>query len=160
MTCLWNWGGEGLLLSTVWKWALTLLIRLSVVFSTNALLHSFRDIVIKHTLWASMSALICMPFILHKRIYFQLLLLHTLHGFTLNLFLICLLISMQNLTPALKFSKVTPWQFATNYLTIITYTQTYPKWIMVLLWQLWVVRKWRAYGFRTMPAFFRWTCCS
>jgi len=39
-----------------------------------------------------------MPFILHKRIYFQFLLLHTLHGFTLNLFLICLLISTQNHT--------------------------------------------------------------
>ena len=34
-----------------------------------------------------------------------------LHGFTLNLLLISLLISMQNLTPALKFSKVTSWEF-------------------------------------------------
>jgi len=33
-----------------------------------------------------------------------------------------LLIGMQNLTPALEFSKVTSWQFVTNYLTIITYT--------------------------------------
>ena len=67
-----------------------------------------------------MSALICVPFVSHKRIYFQFLLLDTLRCFTLNLFLIYLLISMQNLTPALKFSKVTYSQFVKNYLTIIT----------------------------------------
>jgi len=115
MKCLWNWGGEGLLLRTVWKWALTLLILLSVVFSANTLLHSFIDILVKYAVWASMSALICMPFILYKRICFQLLFLHTVHGFTLNVFVICLLISIQNLTLSLKFSKVTSWQFATNY---------------------------------------------
>jgi len=107
MRCLWNWGGESLLPSTVWKCAMTLLIQLLIVFSTNTLLHSLIDVLVKYALWASVSALICMPFILHKRIYFQFLLLHTLHDFTLNLLLICLLISMQNLTPALKFSIFT-----------------------------------------------------
>ena len=36
------------------------LIRLSIVSSTNALLHSFRDILVKYSLWASVSTLICM----------------------------------------------------------------------------------------------------
>jgi len=75
---------------------------------------------------ASVSALICVPFISHRRIYFHFLLLHILRGFTVNLFLISLLIRMQNLIPVLKFSKVTSWQFVTNYLTIITYTHTQP----------------------------------
>jgi len=92
-------------------------------FSTNALLHSFEDILVKYALWASVTALICMPFISHRRIYFQSLLHHTLHGFTLNLFLIRLLINMQNLTPALKFSKVTSWHFVTNCLTIHRWIQ-------------------------------------
>jgi len=132
MRCLWSWG-EGLLLSTVWKCALTLLIQLLIVFSTNALLHSFIDILVKYALWASVTALVCVPFISHKRIYFQSLLLHTLHGFSVNLFFISLLMSMQNLTQALKFSKVSSWQFVTNYLAIITYTQMDPKWIILLL---------------------------
>jgi len=48
---------------------------------------------------------------------------------------------MQNLTPALKFSKVTSWQFATDYQTIITHTHAHthtqthttilcPSWIL------------------------------
>jgi len=48
------------------------------------------DLLEQEIVWVSMSALICMPFISHKSIYFQFLLLHTLHGFTLKLFLICL----------------------------------------------------------------------
>jgi len=77
------------------------------LYFQQTLLLFFIDILVKYVLWASVSAPICMPFILHRRIYFQLLLLHTLHGFTLHLFLICLLVGMQNLIPALKFSKVT-----------------------------------------------------
>jgi len=70
MRCLLTWGGESLLLSTVWKWVLTLLIWLSIVFSTNALLHSSIGILLKYILGASASALICVPFISHRRIYY------------------------------------------------------------------------------------------
>ena len=62
MRCLWNWGREDLLLSTIWKWALTLLIWLSILSSMNALLHPFRDILVKYAHWAFLSCYRCYLF--------------------------------------------------------------------------------------------------
>jgi len=176
MRCLWNCGSEGLLLSTVWKWALALLTG-SWLYFQQTIYCIFSDI----SQWNTPSALPCQ--LLHKKIYFtsSTALLPSLPQFQRHL--ICMEYEVEGArlevdqrklgretvekdcqAPVVDVSlnkhaksHTSPEIFQSNFLVVLDelsdYHQIYSDGSKMLLQQLWVVRKWRAYGFWTMPAF-------